>query len=312
MDLRTISLCSGYGGLDLGVGLAVHGARTVCYVERESYSAALLVARMEDATLDRAPIWDDITTFDGRAWRGAVDLVAAGFPCQEVSTAGKRAAQDGARWLWCDVARIIGEARPSLVFLENVPGILSAGVDDPATGLVQRALGDVLGDLAALGYDAEWGVLGADDVGAPHRRKRWWCLAYAHEQGLPQPRSRGQRESGAQAGGGLHGGLEQQGGELADADGTGPQGHGAEHELPARSGQVPSCGSRDDLWPPGPNGDWSDIPEDLWPATQPAVRGDAYGSAPRVDRLRALGNGVVPQVAAAAFVALAARAGIDL
>jgi len=168
-----LSLCSGIGGLDLGLRLALgESYRTVCHVERDSFAAALLVARMEDKALDLAPVWDDLFTFDARQWRGVVDLVVAGFPCQPVSVAGSRLAQDDPRWLWPHVARVVREVGPSLVFLENVPGLLSAGI------------GDVLGDLAGLGFDAEWGVFSAADVGAPHLHKRVFILAHRDGRGL--------------------------------------------------------------------------------------------------------------------------------
>lgn len=326
MALRTLSLCSGVGGLDLGVRLAVPGARTVAYVERDPFAASVLVARMEDEALDRAPVWDDLATFDGTAWRGCVDLVVAGFPCQEVSVAGERRAQDGERWLWRDVARIVRDVEPELVFLENVPGILSAGVEDPATGLVRRALGDVLGDLAAFGFDAEWGVLGADDVGAPHRRKRWWCLAYRPEHGRLKGGSESVGQQGRWDGSADKRGLlahplsqgqrQPQGLEPDEwgwvADGGGEVGDACESRLEDR-GRHALARPFPAAWPPSPSGDWSGIPKHLWPATpQPAVRGVADGRASRVDRLRALGNGVVPQCAAAALLALASRAGVRL
>lgn len=303
--LRTLSLCAGYGGLDLGLKLAGVDARTVCYVEREAFCAELLATRIEDQALDDAPIWSDLGTFDGAAWRGCVDLVVGGFPCQEVSVAGARKAQDGERWLWGEFARVICEVRPRLVFLENVPGLLSAGVEDPATGLVHRAIGDVLGDLAELGFDAEWGVLGADDVGAPHRRKRWWCLAYAAHNGHEWTGGARQRWDGSA----------DDCGSLADADRRGLEVNGRskllDGERAAFGNDVDGC--YPSAWPPGPADDWRDIPEHLWPATaQPSVRGVADGRASRVDRLRALGNGVVPQCAAAAITALAARAGVEL
>jgi len=84
-----LSLCAGAGGIDLGLTIACPGYRTVCYVEREAYAAATLVARMEDKALDPAPLWDDVTTFDGRPWRGAVDILIGGYPCQPFSVAGK-------------------------------------------------------------------------------------------------------------------------------------------------------------------------------------------------------------------------------
>ena len=109
-----LSLCSGAGGLDLGLTIAMPGYRTVGHVERETYAAAILVARMEEAALDPAPVWDDVASFDGRPWRGAVDIVTAGYPCQPFSVAGKRRGADDPRHLWPHVARIIGEVdRPS-------------------------------------------------------------------------------------------------------------------------------------------------------------------------------------------------------
>ena len=165
MVVRALCLCDGYGGFELG--LREHGIRTVARVERDSYAAAVLVERMETSRLDKAPVWDDLTTFDGIAWRGRVDLITAGFPCQPFSAAGQRKGVDDDRWLWPAIGRIIRDVGPSLVFLENVPG------------LVQHGLPHVLADLADLGFDAEWGLFSAADVGAPHRRQRFWLLAHA-------------------------------------------------------------------------------------------------------------------------------------
>jgi DNA (cytosine-5)-methyltransferase 1 len=174
VDLRTLSLCSGVGGIDLGLRIAHPGARTVCYVEREAFCASVLAARMDDGSLDQAPVWDDVTTFDGRPWRGAVDLVAAGFPCQPVSIAGKRGGMDDKRFIWDDIARIIGEVEPRYVFLENVPGILTA--DGGAF------LDRVLSSLVVLGFDCEWDVFSAEETGAPHKRQRWFCLAVSNSR----------------------------------------------------------------------------------------------------------------------------------
>ena len=162
-ELSAICLCDGYGGFELG--LREHGIRTVCRVERDSYAAAVLVARMEEQRLDQAPVWDDLTTFDGAAWRGRVDLITAGFPCQPFSAVGKRKGVDDDRWLWPAIRRIISDVGPRYVFLENVPGLVRAG------------LPHVLADLADLGFDAEWGLLSAAAVGAPHKRSRIWIVA---------------------------------------------------------------------------------------------------------------------------------------
>ena len=165
--IRVLSLFSGVGGLDLGVRMALP-SRVVCYVEGEAYACAVLAHQMEEARLDAAPIWSDVTTFDGKPWRGRVDLIAGGFPCQDLSVAGKRAGiREGKRsGLWSEFARIIGEVEPRFVFVENVRGLAGDG------------LGVVLSDLADLGFDAEWLCLRASEVGAPHRRERIFVLAY--------------------------------------------------------------------------------------------------------------------------------------
>ncbi len=161
--VNELHLFAGAGGGILGSELL--GFRTVCAVELEPYPASVLLARQNDGLLPPFPVWDDVRTFDGRPWRGLVDVVSGGFPCQDISAAGKGAGIDGARsGLWREMHRIINEVRPEFAFLENSPL------------LVGRGLARVLGDLAEIGYDAEWLVLGADDVGAPHVRKRIWIL----------------------------------------------------------------------------------------------------------------------------------------
>jgi len=165
--LNGLALFAGVAGLERGLDLVLGRAyQTVCYVERDAYAAADLVARMEDEVLDPAPEWDDVSTFDPIPWRGIVDLVAGGFPCTDISDAGKRAGIGGAKsGLWKQYARIIAALRPAIVWAENVGA------------LVRRGLDVVLEDLAALGYDAEWMCLRASDVGAPHGRKRLFLLA---------------------------------------------------------------------------------------------------------------------------------------
>ena len=173
--MNELALFAGAGGGILGGHLL--GWRTVCAVEWEPYPASVLAARQNDGLLPAFPIWDDVRTFDGRPWRGIVDVVSGGFPCQDISAAGKGAGIDGERsGLWGQMARIVGEVRPRYVFVENSPL------------LVGRGLVRVLADLAEMGFDARWGVIGAYAVGAPHRRDRCWIVAYStgeQHQGAP-------------------------------------------------------------------------------------------------------------------------------
>ena len=163
-SLNELALFAGAGGGILGGKLL--GWRTVCAVEWEPYPASVLCARQNDGLLPPFPIWDDVQTFDGKPWRGIVDVVSGGFPCQDISAAGKGAGIDGERsGMWGEMARIICEVQPRYAFVENSPMLTS------------RGLGRVLGDLAAMGFDAKWGVLGADSIGLPHRRERIWVLA---------------------------------------------------------------------------------------------------------------------------------------
>ena len=149
--------------------------RTICYVEYNFYRVKVLKARIRDGYLDDAPIWGDARTFDGTPWRGCVDIITAGFPCQPFSTAGKRRGADDDRNMWPDTTRIIREVQPAWVLLENVAGLLSAM--DNATAFPHSYFGVVLADLAQSGYDARWRVLSAAEVGAPHKRDRIFVIA---------------------------------------------------------------------------------------------------------------------------------------
>jgi len=166
-NLNELALFAGAGGGILGGKLL--GWRTVCAVEWEAYPASVLCARQNDGLLPNFPIWDDICTFDGKPWRGIVDVISGGFPCTDISVAGKGAGIDGeASGMWREMARVIHEVQPRFVFVENSPMLTS------------RGLGTVLGDLASMGFDANWGVLGASDVGAKHKRDRIWIVAHTN------------------------------------------------------------------------------------------------------------------------------------
>jgi DNA (cytosine-5)-methyltransferase 1 len=137
----------------------------VGHVERETFAAAILVARKEDAALDCAPVWDNVASFGGRPWCGAVDIVTAGDPCQPFSVARERRGADDPRHLWLHVARIIGECEPPFVFLENVAHHLRLGFPEVASGLV------------GMGYRLAAGLFTAAEVVAPHKRERLFLLA---------------------------------------------------------------------------------------------------------------------------------------
>ena len=179
--MNEMALFAGAGGGILG-GLLC-GFRTVCAVEIEPYFRDVLAARQDDGTLQPFPIWDDVRTFDGKPWRGVVDIVTGGFPCQDISAAGKGEGIEGERsGLWKEMARIIREVGPRFALVENSPVLTS------------RGLGTVLCDLAEMGYDAQWGVLGARHVGACHRRDRIWVCAYRADERSDWPRPAWQRQ----------------------------------------------------------------------------------------------------------------------
>lgn len=259
----SLPFVAGGGGLDLGVGLALRRmGRAHCavlYVEREAYAASVLAARMEEGAMAAAPVWSDLTSLDGKRFRGRVDLVVAGVPCQGNSVAGKRRGRADDRWLWPVVEQLLADIEPEWFFLENVRGLLS--VDGGA------AFADILGSLARLGFDAEWCVLRASDVGAPHRRERVFLLArqsralgVAQRAGLARRPMLGGDDraqcSTAERAGGLN---------MADAGSLeGDLSASAREGLPAPSGH--SCGVADTI-------------------------GEGWGSAPRADEAERLGVG---------------------
>ena len=166
-----ISLCAGYGGIDLGLKRAIPSLRTVAVSEIEAFACANLVAKMEAGCLDPAPIWTDVKTFPWASFHGKVDILSGGYPCQPFSAAGKRLGKDDPRHLWPWIADGIRVLQPALCFFENVEGHISLG------------LRDVIGELEESGYRATWGLFSAAEVGAPHQRKRVFILAHKQHQG---------------------------------------------------------------------------------------------------------------------------------
>ena len=380
-SLNLISLCTGGAGLDLGIELAMPGARSVVLVEREAFAVSHLVAAMQQGLLAPAPLWSDVTTFNGRPWRGLVDGVIGGIPCQPHSLAGKRLGEDDERDLWSDARRIIVQSGAWFVLIENVRGMVTSG-----------GFERVWRDLRRLGFTLEIGLFTASEVGASHQRERLFILAVAdrnhdtlgrqyrscgvsgtsgspqgkvcrHQRerlrtgsgdGRPdmadtisarlerlQPRGDAQpriercaseRDSGAlvhterterraQADGRLQPdrndrGRHQATSRLGESSGILADPNVVELRREPSAGQLAQLQSDDGygegyLFPPGPSdiSSWRSVLERA-PELEPAFRRVADGLASRldiarVDRLRMLGNGVVPLEAAYAFRTLA-------
>jgi DNA (cytosine-5)-methyltransferase 1 len=299
--MNELALFAGAGGGILGGHLL--GWRTVCAVEWEAYPASVLVARQNDKILPPFPIWDDVQTFDGKPWRGVIDVVSGGFPCQDISAAGGGAGITGARSsMWKHMARIIGEVRPRYAFVENSPM------------LTTRGLGTVIGDFSEMGYDTEWCVLGANDVGANHKRDRIWILAYTNSK------------SDAQRG--FNTSISETGGQWNSFKGRGGRNVNGipepttNEEMDAQSGytvrklanstkqrcQKCSCSSSHKIFASNVGGCSCNFgySSDWW-ASEPNVGRVANGVAARVDRLKAIGNGQVPLCAATAWNILKGR-----
>jgi len=291
--MNELALFAGAGGGILGGKLL--GWRTVCAVEWEPYPASVLCARQNDKILAPFPIWDDVCTFDGKPWRGIVDVVSGGFPCQDISSAGGGAGITGSRsGLWKEMARIIGEVRPQYAFIENSPMLTLRGLDT------------VLCDLASMGFDANWGVVSAADVGAPHLRERIWIVANANGAGRAarsicdkgndgcKLKSRGAvipAESGQTPAPLAHSNSNSESVSTVNAE-TICKPDMAHSDSAQRKGN--ECAKREQ--PAHAN-----IGSDGWWASEPDVGRVANGVDARVDRLKAIGNGQVPAVAATAF-----------
>jgi DNA (cytosine-5)-methyltransferase 1 len=255
--MNELALFAGAGGGILGGHLL--GWRTVCAVEWDAYAASVLVARQNDGTLPPFPIWDDVQTFDGRPWRGRVDVVSGGFPCQDISAAGKGAGITGERsGMWKHMARIIHEVRPRFCFVENSPMLTS------------RGLGSVLGDLAEMGFNAEWCVLGFNRIGGHIRRERIWIVA---ESGLHRQHNKLNESLENTTNMGIDYKPENQ--NTWDVFGIDWQRKGAKYSKS--------------------------------PTSKPLLCREIDGVAGTVDRIKCLGNGQVPAVAATAFRILSDR-----
>ncbi len=300
-ELTVISFCAGYGGIERGLDLAGVKHRVIAYVEIEAFAIANLVAKMEAGELAPAPIYTDLKTFPASYFRGKVDIFTGGYPCQPFSVAGKGLGKDDPRHLWPYLLEHIKAVKPVRCLWENV------------TGHIHRGLEEVIADLEGEGYDTTWGIFSAAEVGAKHRRERIFILADTCGRRYRQKDEEVQSRGDSAIPCGKH---------MADSIGVRElqQERGIENvrgrathssqQIPdskrERPAKVPTVG--------GLTGDQMLMCEseagrargNEWPP-EPAVGRVAHGTTHRVDRLRMLGNGVVPQTACRAWQVLTRR-----
>ena len=271
--MNHLSLFSGVGGGDLAHQHML-GWRTVGYVEWDAYCQRVLAQRMKDEVLQTAPIFGDVDGFIesgcAKKYKGFVDVLTAGFPCQPFSVAGKRRLDDP-RNKWPQTIQCIRDVRPRYALLENVPGLLNSGY-----------FPEILGSLAEAGFDARWVVLGADDVGAPHRRKRLWVLADSASKGL-EIRETGQLKQSLSQ-------IERGGFDVADSDSAGLSQRRRAESVETQH-TTAECSSEEQS--PG-----------RWPTEPRLGRVVPHGLANRNERLKAIGNGQVSRVVATAWALL--------
>jgi len=362
-----VSLCSGYSGIGLGLKQLLPGLREIAHVEIEAFALCNLVAKMEEGRLCEAPIFTDVKTFPYERFSGCVDILSGGFPCQPFSAAGARKGVEDPRHLYPYISKGIRECRPGIVFLENVEGIISSKTADG-----ESVLKYVLSDLESMGYRATAGIFSAEEVGAPHQRKRVFILGYSDSERCEGERLRvQQRQEGLLSGRSseelsntedigcrgrsdrhLHRGRSVQEQETQEQSDIRGEVEGCSRELSytdSIGGQVPITGQQSTeqmpgstsenwqartnegvadtdaegleryselegqpgldssyfrIWPSRPNeeqGEWEE------PRTKPKLGRAVDGGSARVDRLRLLGNGVVPDTAAKAFKVLIGR-----
>lgn len=278
-DIPAVEWFFGAGGNHLGLARVLPGLRLIAACEIEAFAVANVVAKMEAGLLDAAPLWTDVRTFPGDGLRDRVALFIASYPCQGESCAGLRKGKRDPRWLWPHAVRGIEAMRPLRCFFENVEGHLTKG------------LRTVCADLEALGYRVACGVFSAEEVGAPHRRKRVFIMADDERGGFSWPC--------------LHAGPGEEGRGASD---TGRPSEDVDNSAgsrcdDARGGAAALRGG--EKFPPGPQDldAWARVLA-LDPSLEPAVCRVADGLAHRVDRLRLTGNGVVSDTAALAYVTL--------
>jgi DNA (cytosine-5)-methyltransferase 1 len=294
MKLRVLDLFSGIGGFSLGLE-RTGGFETVAFCEIEPFPRRVLAKHWPGV-----PIYDDVRTLTAERLAAdgiGVDVICGGFPCQDISLAGKGAGLAGERsGLWSEIARLAGELRPRYVIVENVSALLGRGLDR------------VLGDLAEIGFDAEWHCIPASAIGAPHRRDRFWLVAHAHGEWRETQSRLGTAIAGWSADHAFGGGADVADAEGVFSDGGNVHARGDRESAGASNALRELGGSRPDVpdaHHPGLEGCWAServspeypsVSGARWWSAEPDVGRVAHGVPSRVDRLKGLGNAVVPQI----------------
>ena len=300
--INHLSLCSGYEGIGLGLRTVLPTLREIAYVEIEGYACANLLKKIEDGLLDEAPVFTDVKKFPFSKFRGCVDILSGGFPCQPFSNAGRKQSTEDERHLFPDIVKGIIACQPTVIFLENVEGIISS-----KTGDGEPVLKYVLSRLEELDYTATAGIFSAREVGASHLRKRVFILAYSNSvrcnwrevsnsisqrelafKTFQRPRESLVRSEAERCSGELR--------ELADSKSIGVQRLRQSREQESYTHDEQTLSMR-----PSKEGRYA-----TWDA-EPNVGRVVDGCADRVDRIRMLGNAVVPATASKAFCILSKR-----
>ena len=288
-ELPTVlSFCSGYGGIERGLDLAGFKHRVIAYVEIEAFAIANLVNKMETNLLPPCPVWSNLKTLPVECFRDRVDLITGGYPCQPFSAAGQRKGKDDPRHLWPYIRGHIESIRPVRCFFENVEGHISLG------------LREVISDLESLGYRTTWGIFSAREVGAPHQRKRVYILGDSESGRLSRWTKDSEREGsknlGERSDQDLRCESERSSQTLADSKSVGVQGLRPSRKQEPHAYVEQKVSLRQ-----------SERKDDATWNVEPRLGRVVDGCPDRVDRIRMLGNGVVPQTAAKAWITLNKR-----
>ena len=301
-----VSLCAGYGGIDLGLRRVLPSCRTILACEVEAYACAVLLSKMEEGQLDACPIWTDIKTLPLEIIPKGIFVLSGGFPCTPFSVAGVRKTDDDPRHLFPYIKDAIRSIQPRWVFLENVEGIISAklrseGWSDPVGTPV---LLHVLRELERIGYRTAWGIFSAEECGATHVRKRVFILAKMGDTRSSQANGLPCAEKREPYGETRHSSFE-----LANSSSPRSEVGISESEQRKEGDAEIINNSSNRRWPARPDKNqfkWEE-PRLIKPKLDGATNGDSSGldaALNRVDRLRMIGNGCCPDTVAKAWQTL--------